>query len=90
MLIKSLDDKLKTRIDIEILRKKNKKKFNINNTKIMSIGWIFTSNIFTSIILGCLIKKYLIDSNLIFVLIIIFGITLSFLNLIKIIKEISN
>ena len=85
-MLTDLDKKLKTQIDREIYRKNNRKKFNIHNAKIISLGWIFVLNIFLFVILGCFIKKYVINSSFVFILIIVIGVIFSFFNLKNIIE----
>ena len=88
-MLTDLDKKLKIKINTEIRRKNNKNRFNNYNLRTTSIGWIFVLNIFLSIAIGNFIKKNIIYSNLVFIFVMITGITLSFYNLFNIIKSIN-
>lgn len=89
-MLTKLDKKLAIQINKKIRRKNNRRKFNIYNTKAMSIGWVFVSNIFLFILLGYLTKKHIIDSAFIFIVIMLFGIAFAFLTLKNLIKKLTN
>ncbi len=88
-MLTDLDKKLKIKINAEIKRKNSKNRFNNYNLRAISIGWVLVLNIFLFITIGYFVKKYVINSNIVFIFTVIMGIILSFYNLFDIIKNIN-
>ena len=86
-MLMDLDKKLKIQVDKKIYKKNNKKKFNVYNAKIMSLGWVFVLDIFLFVILGYFARKYIVDSSFIFIFMMIVGIIFAFFNLKNTIKR---
>ena len=90
-MLKDLDKKLNNTINKKIEKLENKKKFNIFNSEIMSISWVFVFNIFIFAFFGYylnnFIKKFINCGNFIFIIVFYIGIYLSCLHLIKTLKK---